>query len=270
MKITLYTAIKDGFAQDLHAEAMLRHHLDLADEIVVNEGFSSDETLERISRIDPKIKIFQSVWEKPKDLAWCIGFKDAARRASTGDWCIHLDCDEFIPEWEFAEIRQHLASTEDVLIPVRFLNFYGSYRVVHNDPLKVSWPDRKMVIHRNREDIEFWGDGSNVKLRDQPFTWETSRKMFTVHHFGMVRDPAILRKKWWIQGRAVQGKSSPIVPPNLLFRLFPHDWRDPQFFDELVEYPGPHIRAVQRDPNEFVRDKGRLVELIRKRHTASM
>ncbi|MGH8208927.1 MAG: hypothetical protein ACREU6_04905, partial [Steroidobacteraceae bacterium] len=69
MKLSVYTAIKDGIANDLHIEAMLKHHVPLADEIVVNEGYSSDDTYERIRNLDPKIKIFRSEWETPKDLA---------------------------------------------------------------------------------------------------------------------------------------------------------------------------------------------------------
>jgi glycosyltransferase involved in cell wall biosynthesis len=254
MKLSIYTAIKDGIVNDLHIEAMLRHHLPLADEIIVNEGYSSDSTYDVIQKIDPKIKVFRSVWETPKNLQWCVGFKDAARRACTGDWCIHLDSDEFIPEWEFDEIRDYLESTDDTLIPVNFTNFYANYRVYHAHPEKVRWPARKMVIHRNIPQIEFWGDGSNVRIRNQQFTWNTSTKTYTVHHFGMVRDPGILRYKWWIQGRATSGRSTRLRPPRMLFRLFPHDWRDGHFLPDLALYTGRIIGAVQRDPDEFVRD----------------
>jgi glycosyltransferase involved in cell wall biosynthesis len=265
MKVSLYTAAKDGIAQDLHVEAMLRHHLPLADEIVVNEGYSSDDTYERISNIDGKIRVFRTHWETPKNLQWCIGFKDAARRQCTGDWCIHLDCDEFIPEWEFNAIRRHLETATETLIPVRFVNFYGSYRVFHGKPEKEHWPTHKMIIHRNSPDIEFWGDGSNVKLKGQEFRWDTSTKMFTVHHFGMVRDAAILRYKWWTQGRAISGRSTRFKRPKFLFRMFPHDWEDPQFFGDLELYEGPDIRAVSENPREFVRDHMKLEKLLRAR-----
>jgi hypothetical protein len=265
MKISLYTAAKDAIVNDLHVEAMLRHHLPLADEIIVNEGFSSDSTFERIRNIDPKIKIFRSQWEAPKDLAWCIGFKDAARRQCTGDWCIHLDCDEFIPEWEFDEIRRYLSTTQDTLIPTKFINFYGNHRVFHAEPEKVYWPTQKMIIHRNRPDIEFWGDGSNVKLRGEEFSWNTSPKMFTVHHMGMIRDAAVLRHKWYVQGRAVAGKATKFKPPMFLFKLFPHKWDDPQFFSELRLYEGQDCKAVRDDPKEFIRDDLSLVKALERR-----
>jgi len=265
VKLSVYTAAKDGIAQDLHIEAMLRHHLPLADEIVVNEGFSSDDTYERITRIDPKIKVFRSEWEKPKDIAWCVGFKEASRKACTGDWCIHLDSDEFIPEWEFAAIRKYLETTDDVMVPTRFVNFYANYRVYHARPEKVHWPARKMNIHRNLPEIEFWGDGSNVRLRGHVFDWNTSQAEFTVHHFGMVRDPGILRQKWWIQGRAVTGRPARFQPPRWVFRMLPHDWRDPQFYADLAIYDGEDIAAVRNDPKEFTRDGMKLLRELKAR-----
>jgi Glycosyl transferase family 2 len=260
VRLSVYTAVKNGIANDLHVEAMLRHHLPLADEIVVNEGFSTDGTFERISAIDPKIRIVRTNWETPSSLQWCLAFKDTARRACTGNWCIHLDCDEFIPEWEFEAIRDHLAMTDDVMVPVAFTNFYGNYKVYHSAPAKVHWPARKMIIHRNRDDIEFWGDASNVRLRDVAFTWATSRRTFSVHHFGMVRHASILRQKWWIQGRAVAGRSTWLTPPKALFSLFPHNWADPDYLPDLSVYGGPYIAAVRQNPDEFVRDGFRLLD----------
>jgi hypothetical protein len=53
---------------------------------------------------------------------WHITLKDTARRQATGDWCLHLDADEFIPEWEFEAIRRHIEHATESLIPVQFLN----------------------------------------------------------------------------------------------------------------------------------------------------
>lgn len=265
MKISIYTAIKNGIANDFHALAMLRHHLPLADEIVVNEGYSTDESYEKISNIDPKIKVFRTKWEVPAGLDWSNSFKNDAKNMATGDWCILLDADEFIPEWQFDEIRNYLLDSKEMMHSMQFINFYGNYKVYHAAPLKVFWPDRKMNIHRNSDSIEIWGDGSNVKIKGVEFKWDVDESMFMVHHMGMVRDPAILRKKWWIQGRAINGKRVRFSPPDFMFRLFPHDWRDPQFFDDLRLYDGPLIKAVRDDPGEFIRDNEMLIKYIETR-----
>ena len=101
MRLSIYTCIKDALYWDLHAVAMLKHHLPLADEIVVNEGYSTDGTFDAIRDLDPRIRVFRSRWPKPEGMDWYKSFKDPARQRCTGDWCLHLDCDEFIPEWDF-------------------------------------------------------------------------------------------------------------------------------------------------------------------------
>jgi hypothetical protein len=266
LKISIYTAIKNGISNDLHPVAMLKHHLPLADEIIVNEGYSEDATYESIRSIDSKIKVVRSHWETPKNEAWCIGFKDFARRHATGDWCIHLDSDEFIPEWEFSTIRETLQKSSSTMHSVNFLNFYANYKVLHAFPELSNWPPRKMIIHRNLPNIEFWGDGSNVRISGTDFNWDAGTPIGTVHHMGMIRDPAILREKWWIQGRAMSGKSTRIKPPRLVFRLFPHDWKDPEFLEYLRPYEGPYIRAVEDFPGEFVRDEFVLYDFLKQKH----
>jgi hypothetical protein len=57
MKLSLYTFVRNGIYLDFHVEAMLRHHVEYVDEIIVNEGFSDDGTYERIRDISLKIKI---------------------------------------------------------------------------------------------------------------------------------------------------------------------------------------------------------------------
>ena len=269
MKISLYTAMRNCRRNDYPFLEMLRHHLPLADEIIVNEGFSTDGTYEAIRHLDPKIKVFRTKWDKPSGENWWIHFKDAARRQCTGDWCVHLDSDEFIPDWEFEPLRRHLAQTDDLMIPTAFRNFYGNYRVYHSDPAKSHWITNKMIIHRNLPDeFEFWGDGSNLKRIGQEFTWNTSTQMFSVHHFGGVRHAGTLRQLWWSQGRFRGGRSTWFQPPQFVFDMFPHKWADDDFLPYLKIYDGPFIKAVQDSPERFVRDGYELVRLLEQKNAA--
>lgn len=264
MKISLYTAVQNGIYYDYHVVAMLKHHLPLADEIIINEGYSSDDTYERICNIDPKIKVFRTKWEAPKDEHWWIHFKDAARRKCTGDWCIHLDCDEFIPEWQFDDIRTRLAQVTETILPLKFTNFYGNYKVYHVNPRKVFWSLKKMIIHRNIEEIEFWGDGANVRLRGKEFSWGANPE-FDLHHFGAVRNAARLRQRWYIDGNARQKKSYWLGRFGFLFGWRRHDWFDKDFLSDLELYKGPYIKAVRDDPEEFVRDNLKLAYYLENR-----
>jgi hypothetical protein len=265
MTISIYTFVRNGLFFDFHVVPMLRHHLALADEIVVNEGYSNDGTYEAISSLSEKIKVFQSEWGKATGIDWFPKFKNEARKRCTGDWCILLDCDEFIPEWEFDELRRFLEQTEDDLVPMNFLNFYGNYRVYHASPRKVGWAARNVRIHRNIPDIGVWGDGANVRSENPERARSCAERHFTCHHFGFVRNPARLRQKWRLQGQLYRGRRNWLTEPAVLFDLMPHDWRDPQFLEDLAIYEGPHIRPVLDDPAEFIRDDLSLYEIVRNR-----
>jgi glycosyltransferase involved in cell wall biosynthesis len=255
MKLSIYTFVKDGLFYDFHVEAMLRHHAALADEIIVTEGFSSDGTYEAIRDIDPKIKIHRARWDQSNPDTWHRDFKNDARQRCTGDWCILLDCDEFIPEWEFDRLRARLEATDRVLAQVRFTHFYGNYRVFLATLPRII-PLLGTRIHRNLPEIEVWGDGANVQLRGR----ETDASMlaedvFEVHHFGTVRNPARLRQKWHTQARQHDEKNPRWDKmPRFVFNMFPHRWDDADFLDKLAIYDGPDIKAVRDDPAEFTRD----------------
>lgn len=263
MKLSLYTCVKNGIFLDFHVVEMLKHHLPLADEIIVNEGYSSDKTFAMISGIDPKIKVFRSEWGEVKGLDWYIRFKDAARRKCSGDWCILMDCDEFIPEWEFPRLREYLESTDESITSIKLTNFYGNYKVYHSSPDKVGWPERKMVIHRNIPEIEVWGDGSNVRYIGSKTDWSAPRTEFDCHHFGMVRKPARLRQKWSTQGKLYSNRPKWLTPPPFLFDILPHNWMDPELLDGLAPYDGPFIKAVRENPDEFVRDNFKLLNNLK-------
>jgi glycosyltransferase involved in cell wall biosynthesis len=256
--------VKNGLFYDFHVAAMLRHHLPLADEIIVNEGHSSDGTFEAIRNIDSRIKIHRSRWDQSNPDTWHRDFKNDARERCSGDWCVLLDCDEFIPEWEFERLRKCLESSDKPLARVRFTHFYGNYKVFIAKLPRIT-PLLGTRIHRNRPDVEVWGDGANVQLKGH----ETDEavlagEIFDVHHFGTVRNPARLRQKWRTQARQHDEKNPRWDKmPRFLFDMFPHKWDDPDFLDNLAIYEGPYVKAVVDDPDEFVRDDFYLFNHLR-------
>jgi hypothetical protein len=266
MKLSLYTIVRNGVYFDLHVEAMLRHHLPLFDQIVVNEGYSTDGTYERITAIDSKIEVFREEWAAgDKSGMLYTECKNHARVRCTGDWCVLLDCDEFIPEWEFDRIRAALANTDRPILSLRHLQFYGSYKIVHARPDKVRWFVWKRQIHRNLDSIRVVGDGSHVVLEGRPDDPLDAEPYFECHHMGHVRSAARLRHKWRIEHKLKLDSPKQDRTPGFVFDLAPHDWFDPQFLEDLRIYDGPHVKAVRDDPAEFVRDDDKLYEFLRKR-----
>jgi glycosyltransferase involved in cell wall biosynthesis len=267
MRLSVYTCVRDGLYNDYHVVPMIRHHLPFADEIVVHDGNSTDGTYEAITAIgSDKVKVFRSDWGQPNGLEWITNFKNAARAKCRGEWAINLDCDEFIPEWDFEPFRAWLAATPQnvSVLPLRIMNFYANYRVYHQHPERVPWPDVKWNIHRNGPNIEVYGDGSNVREVGTSVTRADVEARFTCHHFGFVRNAARLRQKWRNVlanlYRRRDGKPMKWLKfPSLMFDLFPHRWKDPQFLPDLAVYDGPHIAPVREDPAEFTRDRLRML-----------
>jgi glycosyltransferase involved in cell wall biosynthesis len=265
MTISLYTSVTNGLYMDYHVVEMLRHHLPLVDEIVVNDGYSTDGTYEAITNIDGKIKVFRSHRGTPTGQNWYAQFKEEARRRCTGDWCILLDADEFIPEWEFDRIKAVLRTTDRHIVPLRWINFYGNYKVYNANPSKHIWNERKYQIHRNLPGMEVWGDGSNVKYNGHKYDDVVEDVHYLCHHFGVVRRPARLRQKNRLDHQARLGGRNLLNRLGLIFDLMPYNWFDEQFIDDLAIYEGPYIKAVLDNPDEFVRDRFKLHDYLLRR-----
>jgi glycosyltransferase involved in cell wall biosynthesis len=264
MKISIYTFVQNGLYYDFHVVAMLKHHIPLVDEIIVNEGYSKDGTYEAICNLDPKVKVFRSHWDRSDPSTWHLKFKNEARKRCTGDWCILLDCDEFMPEWEFDRLRAEIATTKKDILPVKFKHFYGNYRVykARNDSVTKT-PVLGNRIHRNLENIEVWGDGANVWKLGETYQPPTADLTFDVHHFGEVRNAARLRQKWRTQAKQHRAENPKWDwVPGFIFNLFPHNWLDQDFLEDLDVYEGPLIQAVRDNPAEFDRDRKVLLNFL--------
>lgn len=264
MKVSLYTFVKNGLRNDYHIVAMLRHHLPFADEIIVHEGYSTDGTYEAIRDLSPKIKVFRSDWETHKGMGWVNAFKEAARLKCTGDWCAMLDADEFIPEQSFDAVRTAMANTDKYTLPTKLINFYGNYKVYNAAPEKFRWPVYKVNLHRNVPEIVFHGgDASSVRHRHEEFLLYPDKVVCDLHHFGPVRRPAVMREMWRnMRGRLYNAPPPRFQLPAFVFKLFPHNWRDPDFLPHLKLWDGPFAKAVLDDPAEFTRDGMQLLEYL--------
>ena len=255
MTLSVYTYAKNALFFDFHLIDMLRHHLPLADEIVVSEGFSSDRTYEAIRHLDPKIAVHRTNIGRSDAKTWLEKAKNYARERCSGDWCLLLDCDEFIPEWEFDRLRTFITSTDCHLAAAEYKHFYGNYKVHYENPGRPFPPKRKTILHRNLPSIRVYGDGSDVKMYgvDSDSAPEDSMMVFECHHFGEVRKASRLRHKWRLQAsRDLRGRWDWV--PGFVFDFFPHRWLDPDVMPFLRLYEGPYIQAVRKNPTEFVRD----------------
>lgn len=103
--LSLYTYVRNALSLDFHLLPMLRHHLPLVDEVVILEGYSTDGTYEALMELEwPKVKVVREHWDDVEPgPGWWGTLSDRARVHCTGDWCLKLDADEFIPEWELGD-----------------------------------------------------------------------------------------------------------------------------------------------------------------------
>jgi hypothetical protein len=198
--------------------------------------------------------------------SWWGVLSDEARLQCTGDWCIKLDADEFIPEWEFDRLRRLVAGTSENLFPLKFKNFYANYKVLHAKPERMRWPLMKFAIHRNLPNVRAVGDGSSVRVGSEPWK-EPPVDSIELHHFGAVRHPARLRQKWRNDGGMKAARPHFDRIPGFVYDLLPHDWHDEDLVDDLVPYEGPYIRAVLDEPNEFIRDDMKLYRWMKSRRS---
>ena len=262
MKLSMYTSVRNGIYFDFHIVEMLRHHVDLFDEIVVNEGYSDDGTYERIKDLSPKIRIERMKWDTSQPGAWHRTFGDEARRLCTGDWCVKLDCDEFLPPWEMDRLHKLIATTDaqgaaDALS--EFLRELSCLQSGDTAALEVRDP-------RNVPDAHVVGDGSNVEIDSDPWTVGTCREdAIQCHHFGAVRYAARLRQKW--RNDSAMKRRTPTYDwvPGFIYDLMPHGWFDQDFLPSLRIYDGPFVGEVERNPGEFTRDNMKVYEYLKNR-----
>lgn len=211
MKVGGFTFVANVVRAGYPVEASLRSLLPLVDDLVVVIAPSEDETEEVIRRIqDPRIRV---VHGNPVDLkgpAYYAHYTDLALDACQGDWCIYLQADEVIPEWEIPVIRDalnhFLHDTRVEGMALHYRHFYGSPQYYHHG---YGWYGREVRIVRNLPDIRAWGDAQGFRRNGRKLRVVLLKAW--IHHYGWMLPPDRMLQKIY-QSEWVRGKRSSIPP----------------------------------------------------------
>jgi len=214
-KISVYTMTTNSIENEFTTIEGIKSALLFADEVVVLDGGSSDNTLEKVREIgDPRVKIYQNKWLHSLGKAMYAIQKSLALGYCTGDWCVLMDADEVYHEEDAKVIKRlpDVVASNIVAIKFNTLHFYKSFEYVLN-----GCPDWKDLytdkIYMVRNDwgihhgaVEYDPDmhvDNNGKLIPEEDTILVNVRVF---HYGHVRTKKVYIDKYNRIERAFHGK----------------------------------------------------------------
>ncbi len=199
MKVTGFTFIRNAIIYDYPIEEAIRSILPLCHEVVVAVGASDDDTLALIQSIDAtKIRIIETTWddslrEGGRVLALETD-KAYAAIAADSDWCIYIQGDEVLPEWEIETVRtamqryQNDDRVEGLLF--HYKHFYGSYDYIGASR---RWYRNEIRVIRKDPNICSYKDAQGFRKHNQKLN--VAQIEATIHHYGWVKHPSVQQHK---------------------------------------------------------------------------
>ena len=259
-KISVYTMTTDAIKNEYFVVEGIKSALLFADEVVVVDGGSTDNTIEQIDKIgDPRIKIYTNKWLHSLGKSMTGINKSLALGYCTGDWCILMDSDEVYHEEDIEAIKKMPDVVASDIIGIEFntLHFYKDYWHIMNGcpdwkdlyTHKVYMVRNGMCIHHGAVNTE---PDAHVDLHGRPLDPEkiimTNIKVF---HYGHARSKeAYVRKINHIEGRHSGWKWKPVSADD--FEWLP-DYK-------LSDFSGTHP-AVMNKRIEAGQDHKKIMEL---------
>jgi glycosyltransferase involved in cell wall biosynthesis len=205
MLVSGFTVIRNAEIMGYPIVESIRSILPLVDEYVIGVGQSDDQTRKIIEAIgDPKIKIFDSVWDKSKTQGGLILSEktNEALERCLGDWCFYLQADEVVHEEDLNIIRTNLekykndSQVEGLLFD--YVHFYGSYSVIGTSR---SWYRNEVRIVKRSAKARSVGDAQGFRVGERkPNVVPSGAK---IYHYGWVKPPIAMGEKkrhmerWW-------------------------------------------------------------------------
>jgi hypothetical protein len=262
-KISGFTLIRNGTQYDYPFLESLRSLVPLVDELVINVGIGTDDTLERVqsfafevnARGKCKVIYFESKWplddpDKKKSGLILSEQTNLALDRCSGEWLIYLQADEVLHEADVATLRQSLQAgldnprVEGLLFD--YVHFYGSFDVIQQTRSAYRREVRaikKSAHARSVGDAQSFRKTDGSKLR-------VARADARVFHYGWVRSPEAMREKTFFMDQLYHGTPKPEDEASLT----PHTGNNYQYkrFWGLRSFHGTHPTVMQ----ERIRKKG--------------
>ena len=259
-RISVYTMTTDAIKNEYFPIEGIKSALLFADEVIVLDGGSTDNTIEQIKKIDdPRIKIYTNKWLHSLGKSMTGINKSLALGYCTGDWCILMDSDEVYHEEDVEAIKRLPDVVANNIVGIEFntLHFYKDYNHTMNGC--PDWKDlynNKVYMVRNGKCIHHGAvntePDAHVDLDGKPLnpdnTILTSIKVF---HYGHARSKeAYVRKLNHIEGRHSGWKWKPITADD--FEWLP-DYK-------LADFNGTHP-AVMKGRIDAGKDRAKIMQL---------
>lgn len=199
MKVCGFSFVRNGVKLDYPFIEAISSIMPLCDEVIVAVGNSSDDTLEKLRTLGPKITIIETVWDESLKLGGRVLAveTDKAFQAIPGeyDWCIYIQGDEVIHEKYFPAIRDAMRTYNDDKkvdgFLLHYIHFFGSYKYVG---MNSTWYRREIRIIRNNKNIFSYRDAQGFRKKPNN---KLRVKLIDayVYHYGWVRYPEALKAK---------------------------------------------------------------------------
>jgi glycosyltransferase involved in cell wall biosynthesis len=186
---------------DYCLEAAIRSGLTFADEVIVNEGMSFDDTHDTLIQLQEEfgkdvIKIFRREWKH--DRGWQERERNFAIDKAKGDWIVIQDADDCFHEKDANLIKKVAADPSVNLINFEVLHFYGLPCFTNPNP---DWYHRHTRMGRKKVDFRIrntpGGCVSDVTARGKAchgyrgpdIVWLAADH--PIYHYGWVRDARV-------------------------------------------------------------------------------
>jgi glycosyltransferase involved in cell wall biosynthesis len=202
-RISGFTMVRNGMKFDFPLLESLRSLVPVVDELVIVVGKSDDGTLEAVRELgkrEPKLKIFESVWDEKLREGGAILAQQTnlAMSHCTGDWGVYLQADEVLHEEDHAKIREAIVraharpDVDGVLFD--YVHFYADFFVVNRSPSAYRHEIRAVRLNHG---VVSWKDAQGFRKREgeRYSKLRVLRSGARIFHYGWVRPPEVMKEK---------------------------------------------------------------------------
>jgi hypothetical protein len=241
IKVCGFSFVKNAVKLDFPLVESIRSALPICDKFIVVVGDCADGTRELIENIgNDKIQIIDSVWDESQKTGGRVYALETDKAfqavALEYDWCLYLQADEILHERDYPKIQDTLKKwhnhpeVEGLLF--NYCHFYGSYNYVATSR---KWYRKEIRMIRNDKSIQSYKDAQGFRKLGKKLTVVPVEA--TVYHYGWVRPPALMQKKYEAVKKYYSGETNESP-------AFEFDYE--QSFDVLSKFEGTHPEVMKK------------------------